>query len=177
MIFMAMDVFDKLPLWTLDAFDKFRDDRYSFLYLCKNCARTFDSKIYVDACKFCGHNVVELRSIKKKKTFPLNRENRLYRYYCPLCEKNFITSEKLTVCSTCRIDYMHVYTWDSLRKRDRLYIKLSKALKLNLTSGRQANAQRDEIVKKINQIPEPVKTKRISMLSRFFGNKEELPSY
>jgi len=127
---MAEDVYDKIPLWLLDSFDKFRDDRYDFLFLCRGCQRAFDSKGHVENCKFCGDKVTEIRSVKRKKPFPLNRENRLYRYYCPLCEKNFLTSEKLTVCNSCKTDYMHVYTWDMLRKRDRLYIKLNKALKM-----------------------------------------------
>ncbi len=163
---MTSDIFDNLPVSSLDNFHKFRESTYNFLYLCKACARTFDSEKSMETCKFCGNPVTELRSVKRNREALKDgfRKNIRYRYYCPTCEKNFVTTEKLALCNTCRTDYLHVYTWDLLRKRDRLYIKLNKALKTVFEN-------------KANKAQTKITIKRPVFSVNFSRPKEEVPTF
>jgi len=149
------DIFDRLPSGSLDDFHKFREGCYNFLYLCKTCNRSFDSVDKANSCKFCGSGVVELRSTIKGKTTR-------YMYHCPVCDKNFTTTEKLTVCNICRTDYLHVYTWDMLRRREKLYIKIRKAF-ANIFAARQNQPQ--------------LRQMRLPHIAFSSDKGEELPTY
>ena len=163
---MSYSVHDNFGIEGLHHFMAFRDNRYNFLYICKNCTRSFDSNESTDKCRFCGHQVTEIRSIKRGRGNWKQGFNKkvLYRYFCPTCEKNFTTTEKLAICSECRTDYLHVYTWDMLRKRDKLQIKLNRAIKGIFRKKEVGNPN-----------------SRTGMSQRFprinSRNKEEMPSY
>ena len=129
-----MDIFENVPPSIMLGFNEFRESRYNFLYVCRSCGRWFDSKKAMCNCKFCNGSIIELGSKKTEKKFAGMVKKPMYRYYCPTCEKNLITTENLPMCNMCRTDYLHVYTWDTLRKRDRFLIKLNKSLR-NVFSG------------------------------------------
>lgn len=153
---------DKWDIEGMKAFDTFRDERFNFLYLCKNCERSFDSIEQREDCKFCGHKVIELKSTKRT-TGSLKQgltKKAVYRYFCPTCERNFISTDKLAVCNECRTDYLHVYTWDMLRRRDKLQIKLNKAVK--------------DVFGRVETRPK-IGIRKISLFSS--RKDEELPSY
>ncbi|MCX6815569.1 MAG: hypothetical protein NT120_01835 [Candidatus Aenigmarchaeota archaeon] len=150
---MASSFADRLPSGSLDDFHRFREGRFNFLYLCKTCNRSFDSLEKEDNCKFCGSDIVELRKTNRGRPTT-------YRHYCPTCERTFTTTEKLTVCNECRTDYLHVYNWNMLGTREKLYIKIRKSL-VNVFSNKQGNNTR--IIKKLPKMTRPP--------------KEELPTY
>jgi Zn finger protein HypA/HybF involved in hydrogenase expression len=161
---MAVDIFDNLPIWGLDEFENFRNSKYRFLYLCRNCARSFDSDEALNKCKFCGQQVMELRTAKKERESWKSgfKKRTMYKYFCPTCERSFVTNEKMAVCNRCRTDYLHVHTWNMLRRRDKFYIKLNKAMK-NVFREKEGKAER----KKFN----------FSFNLQRANKQEELPTY
>ncbi|MBI3190519.1 hypothetical protein HYZ41_02335 [archaeon] len=164
-----MDISDHLPSSIMENFHEFRESRYNFLYMCRSCSRSFDSRIALDNCKFCNGSIIELRSVKRgKRNVRSLVKKPIYRYYCPTCEKNFMTTESIPMCNVCRTDYLHVYTWDTLRRRDKIYIKLNKSLKN--VFGREKEARMKPVVKipSLSMIP--------SLNIRFSRNDEELPT-
>ena len=140
------DIFSDLPVSVMENYHKFRESHYNFLYLCRSCARSFDSKQAVEVCKFCDNSVIELRSLRRMQSGWRQgfRKKVMYRYYCPTCEKNFMTTEHMAFCNRCRTDYLHVYTWDKLRNRDKLFIKFNRSFRNVFTNkaskvGHQGN--------------------------------------
>src|SRR3989338_7185078 len=103
---MDLDIYDILPVSIMENSHTFRESYFDYLYLCRTCVRSFDSKTELDKCKFCGNAIIELKSVRRgragwKAGF---KNTKIFRYFCPICEKNFISKEKFSVCNGCRTD-------------------------------------------------------------------------
>lgn len=95
---------------TLRGFDSYRI-KFNFLYLCRSCARSFDSVDPVGACKFCHAEGPEVLDMKAPGRI-------FYRYYCPKCEKNRITEKIADKCIKCGSKSIHLYKWGKRGKRE-----------------------------------------------------------
>jgi rRNA maturation endonuclease Nob1 len=163
---MGKDIFDNLPIVSNDKFNEFRQRRFNFTYYCKNCVRSFDMENSTDRCKFCGQsNILEIRSVLREESRMPGPSRIKFRYFCASCEKNFISYDSLSICSNCRSLFLHVYTWDRLRRRDKLYIKLQKSL-------RRPFEQKSSVQKK-NGTYSSVG----NVFKKFSRDDEEMPSY
>jgi DNA-directed RNA polymerase subunit RPC12/RpoP len=99
----------------LDEFHLFRQKKYSYLYFCPKCKRSFDSAESIDKCKTCSSDLVLLKP---------EQEATNYRYYCPVCEKNFTVSEKSDKCINCGSKFVHQYAWKEEEKTDKARMRL-----------------------------------------------------
>ncbi len=99
-----MERLHALPYSVLYKFETFRRKHFTYLYVCKECARAFDSQKETEKCKFCNGGVVLLSS----------RKDTNLRYYCPKCEKNYVSEEKLEKCRFCGNNNIHLYEWRRL---------------------------------------------------------------
>jgi ribosomal protein L37AE/L43A len=113
--------------------DRFRQ-KFNFLYLCKACARSFDSMNPVGKCKFCSAEGPEILDMKVPgKT--------IYRYYCPKCEKNRISESIVEACIKCGSKFVHVYRWGNksrhelARHRARSLLASAKSTAFSIRSG------------------------------------------
>jgi len=89
------------------------------IFFCSNCTRSFGSKEFVGACKFCGSDVFELNGHKKKE--------QLFRFFCPACDKSSI-SEKLESCPKCGCNALHPYPIDKIGKKEFLTMRKRQIL-------------------------------------------------
>ncbi|MBI2580070.1 MAG: hypothetical protein HYW27_04175 [Candidatus Aenigmarchaeota archaeon] len=88
---------------SLKNFDSYRK-KFNFLYLCKSCARSFDSVEPTGHCRFCQAEGPEVLDMKAPGRI-------FFRYYCPRCEKNRLTEKKLDECVKCGNKHIHLYKW------------------------------------------------------------------
>ena len=109
----------------LDDFDAFREKKFNFLYLCKSCARSFDSISVMQTCKYCNSPVEELEA---KQKHPLLTES-YYRYYCPRCEKNYKHSGKRVECQICGSRVISFYKWEDIPLKDKIMLKIFRKIK------------------------------------------------
>ena len=103
-------LYDNIPADSLRNLDKFRE-KFNFLYMCKSCARSFDSMEPVSACKFCSSEGPEILDMKV-------RGKLMYRYYCPRCEKNRITESLVEKCASCGSRFIHLYKWGKNSRKE-----------------------------------------------------------
>ncbi|HLD83518.1 MAG TPA: hypothetical protein VI979_01535 [archaeon] len=129
----------------LDDFDAFREKRFNFLYLCEKCARSFDSVLAMDSCKFCSS---PLKQLSAKQKHPLIGEG-YFRYYCSKCEKNFLSPVKHDECQICGFRIIHFYKWDDMPLKDKLAVKLFK-----LASVKKAADGKEPVPEKAEEKPE-----------------------
>ncbi|MDI6720951.1 MAG: hypothetical protein QMD85_01070 [Candidatus Aenigmarchaeota archaeon] len=134
--------YDKLPLSSMKEFDSFRE-RFNFLYLCRSCARSFDSTEPRSDCKFCSSEGLEVLDMKV-------RGKVMYRYFCPSCEKNRLTKEHVGSCAGCGSRFIHLYKWDRkgrkemTRMRARDLLEKTKKKAFSLRSGLKDAVKREE---------------------------------
>jgi DNA-directed RNA polymerase subunit RPC12/RpoP len=179
-------LYDRLPTGTLDAFEKFRNETYNYTYLCRACARSFDSKTEAKVCKFCQGTIVLLRSVDhtSKGVF---RNKPKYRYVCSTCDAEFESVEPISNCHYCRTKWLHVHRWEDLGKTDKFSIKFLGAVK-NLVKKREKHRTRIHRVLsesngntqgKVTNV-KSWHTSSFSLSKRFSfkrRSKEELPTY
>lgn len=162
---MVVHVFDRLPIGEMDNFHEWRENKFPYTFLCTDCKRGFDSLEEVDSCKFCGGPVKTLRSkhtVKSgftKKTY--------YRHCCASCDETFTAFKETDTCPNCKSKFLHIYTWDTLGRRERLYIKTQRAIKniFEKHAEKQQKQQRQQF--KLPSI-------KLSLSKR---SEEELPTY
>jgi len=160
---------DKLPAGTLDDLDRFRNERFNYLYVCKNCARSFGTVSEVMQCKYCDSDNVQIISSKK------GTKTATHRYYCPACKKDFVARSKIKNCGYCGSRHIHLYHMPAQRDelRSRLWQTFGKIFKTEKTNREnEINQQDKQENKKQFKMPE------IKMPKFFFSRKdeEELPS-
>ena len=155
--------------------------KFNRLITCKDCTRSFDAKEGENkndakdvslCCKFCGSGNIIIKG------------RHIFKYYCPACEKSYISEEKQTKCKTCSTEYLHMRRISDLSKDDRLEIRKEKLKQLfkkikNKKSQGQANIHPK---RKPLSFPsfsskkkKAVKKRSISLRSR--RKEEELPTY
>ena len=110
--------YDELAADSTRSLDSFRK-KFNFLYLCRSCARSFDSMEPLPRCKFCYAEGPEILDMKSQRT--------MYRYYCAKCEKNHISESIAETCIKCGSRFIHVYLW---KKKSRHEFARTRARKL-----------------------------------------------
>ena len=87
--------------------------KHGHLYFCKKCVRSFQSRVTIQNCKFCGSEVTELNG----------HNEQLYRYYCPVCYKTTTTKNSIKACPKCSNSFLHVHPADEIGKREFLRMR------------------------------------------------------
>lgn len=165
---------DKLPVGTLDDLDTFRNERFNYLYICKNCTRSFDTVSEVMQCKYCNSTDIQVISSKKQAKSAVS-----YKYHCPACMKDFVARSKIKNCGYCGSQHIHVYQQESIPQRDelrsRLWQMFSKILKTEKTDqeSKETIQQDKQENKKQFKMPE-IKMPKFFKSSR--RDEEELPT-
>ena len=157
-------------------YDKYRK-KFSYLIICKDCQRSFDvkkDKSEDTRCRSCAsENVI----IKGKSIF---------RYYCPSCEKHFISEEEHDVCKKCGTHYLHMMRIKDLTDSDRFEIqkaKLKQMLQFHKKEGIKIEKIKTKIIKQVNRLNTTKfkqKDKPVNKAAKRFSfsrNKEEMPTY
>ncbi|MFC2143394.1 hypothetical protein ACFLQN_03275 [Candidatus Aenigmatarchaeota archaeon] len=107
--------------------------RNPYMYLCRNCRRSFMSPEPTQNCKFCGdgveqmHNELFNRKVIRKK----------YHYFCKNCEKDFIVFGKRLAC-----DCGHKITKITLLDR----VGLWKFLTENFPWLKKLEVQKEDVI-------------------------------
>ena len=114
---------DNIPIGSLDDLHRFRQKRYSRMYFCSKCARSFDADM-LEKCRVCGSEVAEMGHGK-----PSGRAKPMFRFYCPKCEKTFMLGSKVDKCEICGYDKLHSYEWQRFGIRDRIRTRLAQLRK------------------------------------------------
>ncbi len=103
--------------------------KFNRLIICRDCTRSFDTKedekvfgrtegASVILCKFCGSDNIIIKG------------RHIFKYYCPACEKSYISEEKQTKCKVCQTEYLHMRRISDLSKSDRLEVRKARLKKL-----------------------------------------------
>ncbi len=103
-------LYDNISADSLRNLDKYRE-KFNFLYMCKSCARSFDSMEPVGSCKFCSSEGPEILDMKVSGKV-------MYRYYCPKCEKNRVTESLVEKCTGCGSKLIHLYKWGKNSRKE-----------------------------------------------------------
>ncbi|MBI2578634.1 MAG: hypothetical protein HYW26_02905 [Candidatus Aenigmarchaeota archaeon] len=160
---------DQYPAGSLNDLDEFRGQKFSRLYLCRNCARSFDTVSKITQCKFCDSEDVQVISSKKSTSAK-------YRYYCPVCERNFMTNSKVRSCEFCGNKHIHMNEWESAAQRDEfpagLWKFFSNFLKKQDTSEKKPKKESGISTDFLKNLKKP--ELRFSLSSR--RSEEEMPT-
>ncbi|MBI4163068.1 MAG: hypothetical protein HY513_05270 [Candidatus Aenigmarchaeota archaeon] len=169
--------------------------KFHHLIICRDCTRSFDAKeekkvfgrtegAPVTLCKFCGSDNIVIKG------------RHVFKYYCPACEKSYISEEQQTKCKVCGMQYLHMRRLNDLSKSDRLEVRkaklkqLFKGLKMGKRHDKIGEKNQDKTgpkpekesrnpsrwqIKKITDRKKKKQKKTFSLRSR--RKDEELPTY
>ncbi|GEM_PF-2712786 len=156
--------------------------KFNRLIICRDCTRSFDAKEdgrigseSVTLCKFCNSNNIIIKG------------RHIFKYYCPTCEKSYISEEKQTKCKNCNTEYLHMRRITDLSKDDRLEVRKEKIRQMleKLRSSRKKKGQTNvrpqrrplsfPLFSSKEKKAAKKKKKPISFHSR--RKKEEMPTY
>lgn len=90
----------------------------------------------MDICKFCSS---PLKQLSAKQKHPLINGG-YFRYYCPKCEKNFLSPVKHDECQICGFRIIHFHKWDDMPLKDKLAVKLFKFVNTTKTDNDKESA-------------------------------------
>ncbi|HLD85615.1 MAG TPA: hypothetical protein VI968_03600 [archaeon] len=159
-------------------YEKYRK-KFSFLVICKDCTRSFDSNKKEGEethCKFCASENIIVKG------------RNIFRYYCPACEKSYLSEEERDVCVKCGVHYLHMMRISDMSKSDRLEIQKAKIRKAFEFTKKPKNSARLSMAERIRNFAEQrknIKTAKnvmkVKKPSRWQftlrQNKEEMPTY
>jgi len=99
-----------------------------------------------------------------------------YRYYCPTCEKNFIESTKVSVCSNCGNKFIHIYEWQEAGRTDFFmmrFLLVKSIIRRMLEKIRSFRVSAKQTVTKPIPVAKPIFRFRRPVIR---SSREELPS-
>lgn len=165
-------------------YEKYRK-KFSFLVICRDCTRSFDSSKKEGEetqCKFCASENIIVKG------------RHIFRYYCPACEKSYLSEEERDVCMKCGVHYLHMMSISDMSKSDRLEIQKAKIRKAfqfarkPKNNMKMTNNIKTNLIKKMKIFSEHRKNdnvikntarvkKRVRWQFTLRQNKEEMPTY
>jgi DNA-directed RNA polymerase subunit RPC12/RpoP len=180
-----MRTFDKQdPGFLMDEYRWKHSAGFQYLYLCKKCARSFETKKETQACKFCSSPVKELLD---ETTNSILKKNKYY-YSCKSCGKKEIIHVKKKTCvcgaeiATINMNRINPYVRFSIKMKPRV-----GALRKNLatindskTYSESLNKTRaffSNIAPRIRLYEKTNREKEKFHFPRLTRTKEELPTY
>ena len=131
-------IYDKSPSGCLDQFEKWRRHRMNYLYLCKKCRRSFDSKAEKKFCKFCSGEIIQLMHVDRLEKNIMQKTKPRFQYVCSVCDTLFDSEEPVNACPVCRTKWLHTYKWGDLSTSDKFHAKFMGAIK-NLVRKNEAH--------------------------------------
>jgi rRNA maturation endonuclease Nob1 len=105
---------DRLSPSELNEYNKYRKKLH--LYICAQCAHSFDREQPTANCIFCGSPVKEM------ERDDLPAAIKLYRYMCTSCSKSFV-AEHADKCKYCGSKFLHFYEASKLSSREILSMR------------------------------------------------------